>query len=220
MTVQSVQEEQRHSSNWSEPLSPEEQEQLKQRVIRLKQLLDEEKERREKYKIEVVFDKRKTTRGAFPGSVMLLRSGSALSGEGDEPVYPCESPGLPRCPGLIPPENVSTFLEVAVCPVCGYNTPRDQLTDATFYRLDPEHWSYVLAREFHRCNCDASIYMKTAGVDLRTQSQLELARPQQGDALRTARKSRSAVMYERYRILQDISTGASLEKQLKALITA
>lgn len=192
---------------------------LKERILSLKALLDEEKERREKYKIEVFFGNRKTTQVPFPGSVVIMRSGSAMSGDGDEIVYPCLAPG-PRCPGLIPPENISPLLNYALCPHCNFKTKPDDLKDGSFYKVDAEKWAYVLAREFYRCNCDASIYMHTSEVDLRKQSGLELARPQHGDALRVARGSRKAVMYERYRILQDVSTGASLEKQLKALITA
>lgn len=217
MTDTQVQEQQ--PNNWTEPLSPEDQEMFKQRILALKAALDQSKDRQEKYKIEAVFDKRKTTRNSFPGSVIILRSGSALSGDGDELVYPCPAPGPVPCKGLIPPENVSTFLDVAVCPECQYNAPRKDLTDATFYWLEPQAWAHVLAREFYRTGCTASFYLKTAGVDLRKQSELELNRPQKGDALAAARRSRGAVIYEMYRVIQDISTGASLEKQLKALIT-
>lgn len=216
MSEEQVQEQ---SSTESQPLTQVDQDALKARILELKRLLDQEEERREKYKIEVVFDKRKTTRAAFPGSVIVLRSGSAMSGDGDEIVYPCPNKDT-KCPGIIPPENISTLLDIAYCDVCGINHPREELSDFTFYRLEPAKWAYVLAREFYRCGCNASFYMKTAGEDLREHSRSELARPQRGDALRTARKSRGAVMYELYRIIQDISTGADLEKQLKALITA
>lgn len=204
----------------NQPLSPDDVEALKQNILKLKERLDQEEERREKYKIEVVFSRKKTNRGPFGGSIILMRSRSAMNGDGDELMYPCPSlADGPKCPGLIPPENVSTFLDVAVCPECGTNWPRKKLSDSTFYLVDAAQWAFILSREFHRCGCNASIYMKTSGMDLREQSRLELAKPQRGDALRDARLSRGYAMYQMYRILQDVSAGATLEKLLKAFIT-
>ncbi len=203
-------------------LTAEEAEDVEKRLKALSLVLDAEDEYQATFKIEVVFDKRKTNRGAFPGSVVLFRVGSGLAGEGDEVLYPCPSRDLTGqpCAGIIEPTAISAMLGLAICPKCQQKWKRDELKEVTAYYLPPEKWAHVIAREFFRLSCDADISMKIAERDLRQGSRMELAAQRGGEALYQARSSRRTITYRLVDIIKDVNAGAEVEKRIRAYITA
>lgn len=169
------------------------------------------------YKIELNFGKDRSTSGHFPGSLIVFLSGSALSGDGDEPVFPCPND---RCSGFIPPKLVSSMLKIAICPTCGTKWPQKQLHDTRLFRLAPPDWARVLARYFVRLGHDADIYLKGHPIDIRVQTEAEQQKAHGGEKLNAARARRVRVIYPLHRIYTDLRNGADLEKRFLALLRA
>lgn len=197
-------------------LSPEEQKAITEKAEALRALLGSKD--LAKYKIEVLFDRRKTTRGAFPGGMVVWRSGSVLSGGGDELLYPCPDD---HCSGYIGSESIAAISQTAYCRKCSRVWRQSDLREIRLFNFDPAKWAYVIAREFIRSECQADIYMKTAGSEsLRKQAEVAQVREGGGENLFKARDARQPVMYSLKDIIKDASAGASIEARMRALITA
>jgi len=195
-------------------LSPEDRQALVNKADALRKLLGDKK--LAKYKIEVLFEKRKTTRGAFPGAMTVWRSGSVLSGGGDEILYPC--PG--KCKGYIGAENIAPMSRTAFCTECSNVWKQNDLMELRIFNLTPAKWAFVIAREFIRTGCRADVYMKLSGLDLRKSAVVEQAKERRGESLFEARDSREPVIYSLQDIIKDTNAGASIESRMRALITS
>jgi len=197
-------------------LSPEEQKAITEKAEALRKLLGHKD--LAKYKVEVLFDRKKTTRGAFPGAMTVWRSGSVLSGGGDEILYPCPDE---RCMGYIGGEHIAPISKTAYCVTCKRVWRQADLQEIRLFKLSPAKWAFVLAREFIRAECQADIYMKTSGDEsIRKQTQAAQVREGGGEKLFKARDAREPVMYSLKDIIKDASAGASIEARMRALITA
>ena len=169
-----------------------------------------------KFKVEVQFGLGRSAQAPFPGSIHIYRSGSTLSGGGDEIVYPCPDD---KCPGLIEPENLLPVL--ALCPECFTKWNRDtDLADGRFYRLTAQNWAFVIERTFRRVGMDADLYLKSHPEDIRSAALLEQARERRGEVYARVRAKRVPVMYPLDRIMKDVNAGADLSKRIYAFITA
>jgi hypothetical protein len=171
-----------------------------------------------RYKIEVLFDRRKTsTGGAFPGGVVIWRSGSVLSGGGDELLYPCPDQ---KCKGVIGPEGIAPISQSCFCKSCSRVWRQSDLRELSFYNLDPSKWALVLTQLFLRLECAADVYMKwTGNEDIRSRTRMEQAGNRGGEELYAARRVREPVMYRCKDIVKDVNAGSSIESRMRALIT-
>ena len=198
------------------PLTPEELSVIEQKKEALKKIFDVG-QIKAKYKIELNFGKDRSDNGHFPGSLIVLRSGSALGGGGDESMFFCPDN---NCPGLIPPNLVSSMLRLAVCPACERQWHQGLLHDMQLFRLTHQKWATVLARFFLRLGSNADIYLKTHPIDLRTQTVKEQLKDMGGQQLRAARSKRVRVIYSLPRILKDMMQGADPEKRFYQFLRA
>lgn len=169
------------------------------------------------HKIEVSFGKDRSTSGHFPGSIVIFRSGSAFDGGGDEPLFPCPNG---QCPGFIPPNLVSSMLQIAVCPRCRLQWKQSELYEMRLFRLTAQAWARVLSRYFIRLGSDADIYMKTHPLDIRVRTENERSRYRGGATIDAARAKRVRVIYSLHSIYKDLSNGADLEGRLRAFLVA
>lgn len=197
-------------------LSAEEQRNLKKRAQMLRKLLGDK--RLAEHKIEVLFNHDRTNRGlAYGGSVVVWRSGSVLSGGGDELLYPCPAP---KCNGYIGSEMIAAMSQTAYCVECKRVWKQRDLKEATYYSLDASRWAYVLAREFLRTQCKSDVYMKWGGGEkLRKRAMAEQSGQKGGEELFAARDARQPVMYSLPDIIKDVNAGSSIESRMRALIT-
>jgi hypothetical protein len=170
-----------------------------------------------KFKIELNFGKDRSDRGHFPGSLIVLRSGSALGGGGDESMFFCPDN---NCPGFIPQNLVSSMLRIAVCPKCERQWHQGLLSDMMLFRLTHQFWATVVARCFIRLGSDADVYLKTHPIDLRIQTMKEQLKDMGGVQMGAARSKRIRLMYSLPRILKDLSNGADLETRFRQLLRA
>lgn len=195
-------------------LSDEEQQAIVKKMEALKKFF-EDSHVNATYKIEVQFGRGRSNQAAFPGSLHLYRSGSVLSGGGDEIVYQCPDD---RCLGVILPEHL--LGPNAACPVCQKVFQREkELHDVRLFRLPYQKWADVLFKMFHRLNMDADIYLKTHVNDIRDATLKEQMRQRHGEHYLQVRK-RVAVMYSLENIMRDVNGGSDLLKRLRALVVA
>jgi len=169
------------------------------------------------HKIEVNFGRERSSSGHFPGSIIIFKSGSALSGGGDEPLFPCPDD---HCPGFIPPALVSSMLRIAVCPKCQRQWRQDELYEMRLFRLPAQLWANVVARYFIRLGSNADIYLKTHPADIRVKTREELERYRGGSTINAARAKRVSVIYSLHNIYKDLKHGADLESRLRAFLVS
>lgn len=198
------------------PLSEEEARIVEQKREALRKIFDPGKVKAE-FKIELNFGKDRSDSGHFPGSLMVMRSGSALGGGGDESMFFCPDN---NCPGFIPQKLVSSMLRIAVCPKCERRWYQGLLADMVMFRLTHQHWATVIARYFIRLGSNADVYLKTHPIDLRTQTMKEQLKDMGGMQMRAARSKRIRVMYSLPNILKDLTEGADIEKRFYQMLRA
>lgn len=181
----------------------------------LKKLVDEDDEVLALYKIEMHFEKRRTGRDAFPGILLVFKTG-VLSGGGDEILYPCPDDS---CSGYIDFDHRSAATGEALCINCGKVWPESSLTEIRGYKLDVDGWARTVAKVFWDLGGRADIYLKTHWSDLRKAAIKETIMERRGEDLYEARK-KVVLRYALGAILKDTATGSSLESRIKGLLRA
>lgn len=183
-----------------------------------------------KYKIEIHFNKNRTTAGPNTAAVTVFESGARLNGEGDELVYICTAkdrglalnmPGvLDRpvvqgsggCGGVIPGENLRGG--VAVCPHCSSTISSEALTSTLLVHLTTKKLALLVTDLFRKLSSDADVYIKYHPTDIRSKA---LNNPHELDK---SRMSRGLTIYPIYNIIKDTAGGASVEGRFEALFSA
>jgi hypothetical protein len=169
-----------------------------------------------RYKIEVQFGKGRSIHKHFPGSLHCYRSGSALSGGGDEILYPCPDD---KCMGYMEPEQVS--IGFALCPKCGRKWGRvSDLQEGRLFRLSHQDWARVILKAFAALGHNADIYLKSHPEDIRDKALLEQLKQRKGDEYRKVYEARVYVMYPLARIVDDSRSGRDLYKMFLSFVLA
>lgn len=183
-----------------------------------------------KYKIEIHFNKNRTTAGPNTAAVTIFESGARLNGEGDELVYICTAkdsglalnlPGVADrpivkgeggCGGVIPGENLRGG--VAICPHCHSAISSEHLTSTLLVHLSTKKLAILTTDLFRKLNSDADVYIKYHPTDIRS---VALNNPNRLDK---GRMSRGLTIYPIYNIIKDTAGGASVEGRFEALFSA
>jgi len=183
------------------------------RAAAMKSLVSQDTEVLAKHKIEVHFEKGRTTKDAFAGVLVVFQTG-VLSGGGDEILYPCPDDS---CFGYIAFDNRTQTGET-VCPKCNKVWMENQLSEIRGYKRDINGWAEVIAKTFRALDNHADIFLKTHFGDLRKAAIKETLRERRGDDLYDARK-RIVLRYALTAILKD-TVSSSLESRIKGLLRA
>tara|TARA_B100000214_G_C23873788_1_gene583938 strand:- start:412 stop:996 length:585 start_codon:yes stop_codon:yes gene_type:complete len=187
-----------------------------------------------KYKIELHFNKGRTTSGPNVAAITIFQSGCRLNGEGDELVYICaerdrglalNAPGVKDraiikgyagCGKIIEGDNIKGG--VALCRGCVGGKDNmiasENLTSTLLVNLTTEKLSVMVADIFRRLNSDADIYIKYHPTDLRVEAMNNVHNLDKG------RMSRGLTIYPLANIVKDTIDGTSVETRFKALFSA
>lgn len=198
-------------------MTEEERERLNKKMTALQQLL--KKDDVAKYKIEVMFDSKRTGSGlAFPGAMVCWFNGSTLSGGGDELIYPCPDK---HCKGYIGSDNIAIQSKTAYCPECRFVWAQDKLSEIRAFNVPEKMWAAIITREFHRMSCNADIYLKMAKGHL--QQGVHDTKDKEGgyvaEALHQSR-NKTAVLYSMQDIMKDVGEHSSVEARVLAFLRA
>lgn len=201
-------------------MTAEEEDILRQTQESLDKLLDDKN--LAKYKLEVMFSHKHTSRGPTPGLVTFWESGSKLHGGGDSKLYICDHNSMRgRGCGKFIPDGVQGLNHV-VCPNCLTMWQPEHLTGEMFYVLPLEKWAEVLLRWFMRLDQRADIRVKYGRMSIRDAQTAEAERKLRGELLNKARSfdQRSCAIYPLKNIIKDVNAGADLQKRLLAFLRA
>jgi hypothetical protein len=180
---------------------------------------------RAKYKIEVVFGKNRTSRGAaFAGATSLWLSGTKFHGGGDEKLYECPNP---ECGALIFPHQITQqtvesgeFCSISLCGHCGRRWKSEETIGERFFKLTEQDWAFAILRQIQKLELNADIYLKYSPTDIRYQAMMEMARQRGGEEIAKARKNRGLHIYPLKNIIKDTKHGADLYKRIRTFINA
>lgn len=184
-----------------------------------------------KYKIEVHFNRGRTTSGPNTAALTIFESGKRLNGDGDEMVYICSQRdrglalnmpgqadrnvvrGYEGCGKVIPGENIRGGVAICACEKRRMMSS-EELTSTLLVHLTTERLAALVTDLFRRLEDNADIYVKYHPTDLRARA---LNNPSEMDK---GRMSRGLTIYPLANIIKDTSNGASVEARFKALFSA
>lgn len=166
---------------------------------------------RAKYKIEVTFEKGRTSQGPNLLGVQVWESGKRFNGGGDELSFFCKDvESNDGCFGVI----TSDFIKggVAYCQSCKKGVVADRLTNMMIGKVTSQSLAEQLAKMFRQLGSNADIYLKYHKTDPRYIAMERAKGPE------AAKRLKGMHIYPLKNIMKDTSNGADLVKRLKAFV--
>jgi hypothetical protein len=166
---------------------------------------------RAKYKIEVTFEKNRTSQGPNLLGIQVWESGKRFNGGGDELAFFCKDVKSDEgCFGVI----TSDFIKggVAYCQTCNKGVVADRLTNMILGKVSSQALAEQLAKMFRQLNSNADILIKYHKTDPRYVSMERAKGPD------VAKRLKGMHIYPLKNILKDTSAGADLVKRFKAFV--
>lgn len=187
-----------------------------------KLLLDakEQREAKARYKLEVMFLEDRSMTKPHLGVVLAWTNGGFMNGGGDESVYfcPTRKEGGEQC---YAPIDIRLLVNgLAVCSKCGRaHNPMD-LTGQIRARLRTQQWAELMTRMFYRLESNADLRVGHFRGDLRAATELEMTKPQKGEAVSKVYRDRLWVTYSLQDLIQDVHSGSDVYKRIKSFLSA
>jgi len=199
-------------------LSEEEELSLKKRMAAMDKLLEEKG--LAKYKLEIMFERKRSIVAPTFGIMSFWESGTKLHGGGDTRVYICAGKAQKKsdCEAFIP--DASTGYGHLVCPECRTVWQGPEVTGEIGARLTMQNWAVLLHKYFMRMGGNADIYMKYPKHDIRVLASVEQQKQLGGEELAKLRRDQQRCIYPLKNILKDVSSGADLLTKFYAFLKA
>lgn len=199
-------------------LTPEEEDTLKKRMLAMDKLLSDKG--LAKYKLEVLFERKRSGTQPTFGLLSFWESGSKLHGGGDTKMYICAGKSQKKndCEAFIP--DAGTGYGFLVCPKCKEVWKGEQVTGELGFRLTMQNWATVLVRYFQKLEGNADVYLKYPKEDIRQVAILEQTKQLHGEQLQKVRTGIQKAIYPLAHIIRDTAGGADLEKRFYAFLKA
>lgn len=188
------------------------------------------------HKIQVNFGPGRSGLRDFKAIVTLWESGKFFHGGGDGHMYTCMDHRIFENDSTTPPSALPIIRKmtkertewgcghpltgadirgpIAMCPGCKNMIPIQYLTGQLPFFGSAQELAELVALVFHKLKDDADIYCKYDRTDIRYE--MQVAR----DGTDKAHQLRGLFIYPLYRILKDVSSGASIEGRFKAFFLA
>ena len=199
-------------------LSEEEDVILKERMKILDKLLSDKE--LAKYKIEIMFERKRSRTAPTSGIVSFWESGTKFHGGGDTKMYFCAGKKMRvnDCETFIP--DSSNGYGHLVCPKCRNVWKGEQVDGELGAKLTMQNWATVLVKYFMKLEARADIYMKFPKFDIRVLSAMEQQKQMMGEALAKARNDKQKCIYPLKNIIKDTAAGADLYSRFLAFLRA
>lgn len=202
-------------------LTGEEKERYVKQMTALGKLL-EDKTVKARFKIEIMFGKKRSMSLPTVGVMSFWDNGGKLHGGGDGKIYLCPGRRLGRsdCQALLLDHYNSG--QGIVCPGCGVVWKHEEVIGELFFNLPMRKWAEVIYTFYRLCEYNADIYLKHAKDDIRSVSmaQVEKATWKGSQVLANTRERRARHIYPLRNIIKDTSAGADLLSRFYAFLTA
>lgn len=174
---------------------------------------DKKQDIRGKYKIEVMFDKNRTSLGPNLLGIQLWESGKKFNGDGDEMMYWCMDLKTNQgCKSPIPADSIKG--PFAMCPSCKQGIMIEHATNMRVLRVSTRVLADELASLFRKVGQNADIYVKYNRDDP------HYIAMEKSSGAAVAKKLRGMHIYPLKNILKETMNGASLEDRFFAFLTA
>lgn len=191
---------------------------------------------RASFKIEIHFGPGRSGLKDFRALLLLMQSGKFFHGGGDGQMYTCLDHRLFEKDNTTPPSCLPIIRKmmhertewgcgapitgsdirgpVAMCPGCKNMIPAQHLTGQLPFYGSVVQLAELATILFHRLKDDADVYCKYHPTDIRYKTQAEVK------GMEEARRLRGLMIYPLYRLMKDISAGATIESRFKACFLA
>lgn len=165
-----------------------------------------------KYKIEIAVMEEKRNEYGVPGAIYVMKSNSALDGDGDEPLFFC-----PSCKGLIDPDH--SKYGVFACVSCGKKGANEILSERIMFRLPYPKLAALAHKLWLQVEGDADMYLRRFKKSLRQSKEAErLGR--RLNLQNRARSQRELVIYPLKNMIKDNLAGQDMQKQILVFLSA
>lgn len=166
-----------------------------------------------KYKIEVMFEKGRTTLGPNLLGIQLWESGKKFHGGGDQLMFWCmDTESNQGCKAPFSADYISG--PVANCPSCGKALVAARAANIRVLRVPTKALAEELVRIWHTLGGSADIYVKYHNTDVHYLAMLK------AKGAEVARKLKGMHIYPLKNIIRDTATGADLTGRIYAFLTA
>jgi hypothetical protein len=165
------------------------------------------------YKIEITFDKNRTTQGPNAVMIKIYESGKFFHGGGDDMMYWCKDVNS-QAPCGQPLPSSAIRGPFARCPNCLHVIDVRFLTSERLFKNTTQDLATIVEGVFHELKDNADIYVKYHRTDIRYLA-CERAYGEE-----KARALRGLMIYPLKNIIQDTANGASLVGRIRALLSA
>jgi len=199
-------------------ISEEEELSLKNRMAAMDKLLSDKGFA--KYKLEVMFERKRSTTAPTFGILSFWESGTKLHGGGDTRIYLCAGKASKRndCEAFIP--DASTGYGHLVCPQCRIVWKGPEVTGEIGARLSMQNWANLLYKYFIRMEGNADIYLKYPKHDIRALAAAEQEKQLGGEELAKLRRDQQKCIYPLRNIIRDAAAGADTLAKFYAFLKA
>lgn len=168
---------------------------------------------RARFKIEVMFEKGRTSAGPNLCGVQIWESGKKFHGGGDELMYWCmDTESNQGCKSPIPSDLIKG--PFAVCPNCSQAISMARAVNMRVLRVPTKVLADELVKLFRSLDSNADLYLKFHKTDIRYLS-MERAK---GPAV--AHRLKGMHIYPLKNILKDTSNGSDLGGRFLAFLTS
>lgn len=168
---------------------------------------------RAKFKIEIMFQKERTSLGPNLCGIQLWESGKKFHGGGDELMYWCmDTESKQGCKNAIPADCIKG--PFAYCPSCNQGIAMHRATNMRVMRVPTKVLVDELVRLFHMLGSNADIYVKYDKMDVHYLA-MEKAK-----GTKSAARLRGLHIYPLKNILKDTSSGADLAGRFFTFLTS
>lgn len=168
---------------------------------------------RAKYKIEVMFEKDRTTAGPNLCGIQLWESGKKFHGGGDELMFWCmDTESNQGCKAPFSSDFIAG--PVANCPHCGNTILMSRAANMRIFRLPTKTLAQEINKIFTTLGRNADIYVKYHKTDIHYLAMLKAKGPE------VAHRLKGMHIYPLKNIIRDTVGGADLTGRIYAFLTA
>lgn len=206
-------------ADWERTASPEEREERRKQSLQREKKGDVAYERqlggeiRARYKIEVMFEKGRTTKGPNLCGIQLWESGKKFHGGGDQLMYWCmDTSSNDGCKAPFSGECIAG--PYAVCPSCSKTIQIAKAANMRVLRVSTLKLAEELVRIFHSLGGDADIYLKYHKTDVHYLAMIRAKGPE------VAHRLKGMAIYPLKNILKDTSSGSDLAGRFFAFLAS
>lgn len=171
-----------------------------------------------KFKVSVLFGSNRSRSAPYDGfiTVWARQEGACHL------LYICPAPTAQgrSCGALLPPTVIHPTEHIAVCPECGTLTAPDKLTGQIYARLRTAGWAALLGKVMNLVGGNADLELTYMRQGVRKSERSYQEDRDRGRALERFHYDGDSLTYTLARLLQDVGSGTTVTRAIRAFLEA